>query len=178
LEESDLVKALHPYQIIERTNVFFLLEYSESMNWNMYFFTIICFGIGFYFVLRNSTVRLLPAVAGIVLVVVYLAICFLFRYVAIKRPVAIAAEKGRLNLKYKKFFNGEREITYNAQALRGIQPSSIVGKYQVLASIRIRLVNGPDEELYFAGSEKTSAIQQSQLIASLFSQVLGIQLLK
>jgi hypothetical protein len=173
--DTDLVKALGPYKIVEKTNFLLKLKYSRSLHINIYIYTIMWIGIAIY--LQYSEVPW-STILVVSFVLAYIAFCFLFRYIAIKNAFFVIAEKGQIKLKYKKFFNGERDVSYNAQDLRGIEPFYVAVKQTMVTSIRIHLVNGTEEQLFFASGEKPLAKQRSEMIASLFSQVTGIQLLK
>jgi hypothetical protein len=120
----------------------------------------------------------LSAFAVFLILAAYLAFCALFRYIAIKNAILVTAEKGQVRLTYKTFCFGESEESYDLQTLAGIQPYHFVSKQTVVAAIRIVLINGKDEFLYFASSEKSLAMQRSETIAALFAQVIGIQFLK
>jgi hypothetical protein len=145
------------------------------MHINIYIFTGIWIGIFISLGFSDVPFSLLL----IVLVLLpYLAFCALFRYIVIKNPVVIHVERGQLKLQYKKFFHGDRNVVHNVQALRGVQPFPMPVKQFMIASVRIRLTNGSDEQFFFAQSEKLTAIERSKTIASMLSQVLGIQLLE
>jgi hypothetical protein len=172
MEDIELVKALGPYKIVEKTDFSFIIQFSR-MHTNIYIYTVIWICIAIY--LAISDVQL-SALAVILIAAAYLAFCLLFRYIAIKNAFLVTAERGQVRLKYKNFFRGEREVLYDSHTLLGIQPSYCVTKQTAVASMRIHLTEGKEEELFFAGSDKSLALQRSEMIASIFAQVLGIKL--
>ena len=104
----------------------------------------------------------------------------IFRIVAaFDRPISVDLYKGNITLEYLKIFGEEKVVTYDLSMIKGIYPEAYSAKYVgYIASIRLLLTNDKSIKIFNgARGEGSSAKTSSGLVAKMFSELLGTQII-
>jgi hypothetical protein len=90
--------------------------------------------------------------------------------------VNISLQKGRIELKYKKYFGGKNDVLIESSDIKGIQSKTIQSRRGTYALISICLINGNQETLYFAHKQYNRRLvaEYSKIIAKTFASVTGV----
>jgi len=168
---TDLINILSPYKVTRRDDSSLLLEEDTSMLRGILLFCLASIIYGFIALDTSS---------AIILACVVIFFLTIFRIVAaFDRPVSVDLKKGTIILEYLRIFGGEKVVTYDLSMIKGLYPEAYPTKYVGhIASVRLLLMNDKSIKIFHgARGEEASAKASSELVAKMFSELLGTQII-
>jgi hypothetical protein len=177
MEKIELNSTICGFKVIEQSDALLKLQ-QKSYFWPIF---LLCYAIIvcliYYQVVVYKPLSPIGTIVNITLL--FLLIGIPKRIGDTRFPSMICIRRSLVSLEYKKYLGGVREVSYQSDTIKSIQPGIFTGgRSSRISAVRICFINGSYVSLAFSSHLDMNidkALEESSSFAEMFSSIMGVE---